>query len=160
MEKKEETYAMSSGDGLHTATSLLLATTFASALFFQNVGEEMTQHQVLRLREESGTKHRVLLLNRPAMLHRSDLHRVVDGIFVLFQPGCGGVGDGARVVMDLEMSFGFAFARLGFAELRMFAQMIVVEFLHEGLVTGFGNDTFFFQDGENAHGLSRASRSK
>ena len=87
------------------------------------------------------------------------LHRGIDRIFVLLQPGGGSVGDRSRVVMNFEMSFGFAFARLRFTELRMFAQMVVVQLLHEGLVGRLRDDTLLFQNGENTHWLQKEDRS-
>ena len=56
--------------------------------------------------------------------------------------------------MDFKVGLCLALRRLGFAELRVFSQVIVVKFLNEGLVCRFGYDTFFFENGKDTHGLA------
>ena len=154
-DERTRTNAVSRRDGLHTASTLLLATaTFGGPLVFDCVGEEMAEQSVLRFTEQTRTRN-TLTRRQVSVLVRWDLHSGVDGILVLFEPWRGCVRDCTSVVMDIEVRFGFAFAGLGFAELRMFAQMVVVEFLHEGLIGRFGNDTFFFKNGKDTHGLEQ-----
>ena len=60
--------------------------------------------------------------------------------------------------MDFEVRLGFVLRWFGFAELWMFTQVVVVELLDECLVGCFGDDTFFFENGENTHGLNNEVR--
>ena len=49
---------MSSGDGLHTATTFLLATTtFTGTFLFDHVSEEMREKNVLRFAEQTSTRN-------------------------------------------------------------------------------------------------------
>ena len=155
---------MGSRNGLHTTTTFLLATSSSftrSTIVFDGISEEMAQENVFRFGKETSTR----MLHNSSIVRRREserddrvsLHSVIDGILVLLEPrGCG-VRDSAGIVVNVEVSFGFSFARLGFTELWMFTQVIVVELLNEGLVRGFGYDTFFFQNGQNSHGLRRSS---
>ena len=79
--------------------------------------------------------------------------RGVDGILVLLEPAGDRVGDRASIVVQVEMSLGFALGRLWLAEVRMLAQVVVVELLLEGLVGRLGHNALLLEDGEYAERL-------
>ena len=59
----------------------------------------------------------------------------------------------AGVVMQIKVSLSFALLWFWFAKARMFAQVIRVQLLLEGLIGGLWYDTLFFQDRENTQRL-------
>lgn len=87
-------------------------------------------------------------------------HSRVDGILVLVEPVAHVVGHRAGVVVKLEVSLGLVLARLRLAEVRVLAQMVVVQLLLEGLVRRLRDDTLLFQDREDTHRLALVNKSK
>ena len=83
--------------------------------------------------------------------HHAD-DSLVDGILVLEEPSGDVVSDGTGVVMDLEVSFGFALlGGFGLAERLVLAQMLAHHLLQVGLVGGLGDDALLLQHGQDAH---------
>lgn len=87
-----------------------------------------------------------------AALEQSGNSRV-DGILVLLKPAAHVVWHRAGVVVQLEVRLWFVLARLRLTEVRVLTQVVVVQLLLEGLITGLRDDTLFFQDREDTHRL-------
>ena len=62
---------------------------------------------------------------------------------------------------DGEVSFLLAgLGGLGLDEAGRFAQVVVVQFVGEGLVSGFREHRLFLEDGHDTHGLLRKKRTE
>ena len=62
------------------------------------------------------------------------------------------------VVVKIEVSLSLALSWLGLTEVRVLAQVVVVQLLLEGLVGGLWYDALLFQDGQDTHGLIEQDR--
>ena len=135
-------YPVQAGDSLEAGT--LLAATFAALATIITTAET---GMIL----EDGLDQGV-----GALLELID-DAVVQGILVLLEPAGHVVWHGAGVVHDGEVGLLAAgLGRLRTDEVGRLAQVVRLQLLLEGLVSGLRDDTLLFQDGQNAHGLSGA----
>ena len=79
---------------------------------------------------------------------------VVQGVLVLLEPSRQIVGDSSGVVDDGEVGLNLTgLGGLGLDEAVGLAQVLALELVFKGLVSGFGEHRLFLQDGQDTHGL-------
>lgn len=82
---------------------------------------------------------------------------VVEGILVLLQPSGDVVRHASGIMAQSEVGgLATGLRGSGLAERRRLAQMVVVQLLGEGGISGLGEHRLFLQDGQDTHGLSEA----
>ena len=122
--------AVSGRDG-HSWLSALLA---AAALLRANVREQAGQQLV------------------PLAVPEQGRHGHVDRVLVLLQPAVDGVGDDARVVLEVEVGLeAGALLGLGLGEGGVLAQVLLVHLLSVGEVGALGHHALLLEHLEDAH---------